>query len=80
VTHQFHPLFGQEFELVTYRHNGRVFYYEDRGCLIGLPAEWTDAEASDPFVVVSAGRSRFRVEDLVRLVQLIAEIESSRVN
>jgi len=66
--------------LVTYRHNGRVFYYDERGFLVGLPAEWTDAEPPDPFVVLSAGRSYFRAEDLVRLVRLVAELKSLQLS
>lgn len=36
-----------------------------------LPARWTDAVAEEPFVVMSAGRSDFRVADLLALVDLI---------
>jgi hypothetical protein len=49
----------------------RVFFFGDAGELASLPAEWTDVVPADPFVVVSAGRSPFRVADLVVLVELV---------
>jgi hypothetical protein len=36
-----------------------------------LPAAWTSAAAPDLFVTISAGRSHFRIEDLLQLVALI---------
>ena len=39
-----------------------------------MPLDWTDIGPKDPFVIVSAGRSLFRVEDLLSLASLIAEI------
>jgi hypothetical protein len=39
-----------------------------------MPAAWTDVEGPDPFLVVSAGRACFRVEDLLALVALVAEL------
>lgn len=41
------------------------------GEVLWFPLGWTDAVPEDPFVVVSKGRSWFRVDDLVRLVALI---------
>ncbi len=41
-----------------------------------LPATWTDVIASDPFVVVSAGRAHFRPADLLQLVALLRELHS----
>jgi hypothetical protein len=40
-----------------------------------MPASWTSVGTIDPFVEVSAGRSPFRVEDLVELHHLICEIK-----
>jgi len=40
-----------------------------------MPATWTDVEGPDPFLVVSAGRSCFRVEDLLALAALVAALE-----
>lgn len=39
--------------------------------LRSLPASWTDVDPSDPFVVIAAGRSAFRVEDLLSLASLL---------
>jgi hypothetical protein len=73
VTHRFHPLFGCSFEFVkrcqTWRAD-RVFFFDDAGELASLPAEWTDVVPADPFVVVAAGRSPFRVADLLVLAGL----------
>lgn len=79
MTHPFHPLFGREFDLLTYRHNwgeDRVIFHDESGELTSMPAAWTNAVADDPFVVVSAGRSYFRVTDLCALVELLREANS----
>ena len=73
VTHPFHPLKGQKFELVEYRHNWgeeRVYYLNVAGELCLIPASFTDVIPPDPFVAVSHGRSRLRVVDLLELVNL----------
>jgi hypothetical protein len=44
-----------------------------------LPASWTDVVDPDPFVVMAAGRSLFRVEDLLTLADLLAELGEERV-
>jgi hypothetical protein len=59
---------------VTYRHNWgehRVYFYDDQSQLKILPADWTDIFPADPFVVVSAGRSLFRLQDLRELAHLL---------
>ena len=74
VTHPFHPLFGREFVLVTLRRSWgeeRVYFHDEHGRDVSLPAHWTSAIEPDPFVRVSAGRSLFRVEDLLGLRRLI---------
>ena len=79
VTHPFHPLFGQELEVVVHRHNwgeDRVYYRDRRGHLTSLPAGWTSVVPEDAFVTVAAGRSRFRVEDLVALAALVLRLRS----
>jgi hypothetical protein len=53
----------------------RVYFHDDKGRLQALPASFTDVFAPDPFVVVSAGRSAFRVTDLLELTRLIAHAE-----
>jgi Family of unknown function (DUF5372) len=49
----------------------RVFFLDEDGTQRSLPAGWTDAVAADVFVAMAAGRSPFRVEDLVGLAELI---------
>ena len=77
VTHPFHPLRGQLFELVTWRHNWadeRVYYHDEGGILRSLSLKWTSLAPVDPFVSVSAGRSAFRVSDLLELSRLLATL------
>ncbi len=74
VTHPFHPLFGRQFDLSYASHcwgDDRVFYVDETGRVRSLPACWTSVVAEDPFVVISAGRTHFRVADLVELVELM---------
>jgi hypothetical protein len=49
----------------------RVFFFGDGGTLMSLPRAWTDAADPDVFVMLAAGRSPFRVEDLLVLAELI---------
>jgi hypothetical protein len=74
VIHPFHPLCGREFEFVRQKKNwgeDRVWFHDERGELRGLPAAWTDRAPVDPFVVVAAGRSPFRLCDLLELAGLL---------
>jgi len=78
ITHPFHPLYGQEFELISYRHNwgeDRVYFYDHNGRLISVLARCTNVLPEDPFVKISAGQSFFRVEDLIRLCNLIENLK-----
>jgi hypothetical protein len=50
----------------------RVYFLGDKDCLLAMPAGWTDAAALDPFVALAAGRAHFRMEDLIRLVELVS--------
>jgi len=77
ITHPFHPWAGQTFELITYLHTwgeNRV-YFQRQGSehLVSVPASWTDAVPEDPFVQLAAGRSLFRVSDLLELLQMVTE-------
>jgi hypothetical protein len=56
-----------------------VFYYTEDGPLAYFPAAWTDAGPVDPFVVLSAGRAVARVEDLLRLIELIEDLTEGSV-
>jgi hypothetical protein len=44
-----------------------------------LPASWTDAGPPDVFVTQSQGRAIARVEDLLKLAELIAEWATNSV-
>lgn len=52
----------------------RVFFVADDGQLASLPAGWTDVDPPDPFVAISAGRSAFRIDDLLSLASLLEGI------
>jgi hypothetical protein len=83
VTHPFHPLRGQDLELVNERHcfgEAFVFFYGPRGDLSSVPAAWTDLVGPDPFVAVSAGRACFRPRDLLRLAVLLEGIGERMVS
>jgi hypothetical protein len=59
---------------VTFRQNwgeDRVWFYDNDGSLRSVPTSWTDAAPMNVFVVVAAGRSLFRVADLLELTQRI---------
>jgi len=67
-------LLGEEFDLVDYSlcwGEARVFFYNDTGRLCSIPAAWTSIGPIDPFVETSAGRSPFRVADLLELNRMI---------
>ena len=53
-----------------------MFYHDRQGHLLSLPARWTSVVAEDPLVVLGAGRSRFRVADLINLVALVGRLRS----
>jgi Family of unknown function (DUF5372) len=75
VTHPFHPWCDREFVFVVARRTwgeDRVFFLDADGVQRSLPRAWTDAADVDPFVVLAAGRSPFRLEDLLALAELIA--------
>ena len=61
ITHPFHPLYGREYRLVTYRKNwgeDRLYFHNEEGRLVGVPAHWTDFFGLDPFQEVAAGDQR----------------------
>ena len=73
VWHPFHPLGGCEFELIRVsRYRGAE--QRSDGTLQRIPVAWTSLAAVDPFVVLAAGRSPFRVRDLLVLADLIEGI------
>jgi Family of unknown function (DUF5372) len=59
---------------VTFRQNwgeDRAWFHDNNGRLQSVPTSWTDAVAVDAFMVVPAGRSLFRVVDLLELAHRI---------
>ena len=51
MVHPHHPLKGQRFKLVTYRHNwgeDRVYFHDSGGLLRSIPACWTTVLPADP--------------------------------
>ncbi len=73
-------MYGQEFKLITLRKNwgeNRVYFYDFSDNLKSIPARWTSAIPEDPFVIMAAGRSFFRVEDLLDLHYLINSLEDT---
>jgi hypothetical protein len=81
VTHPFHPLYGQEFEILTYRHNWgeyRVTFYDTPEHVRALPAAWTSLHPPDPSVVLAAGQAAFRIPDLLQLTQVLQRIQQRR--
>ena len=77
ITHPFHPLYDQTFELVQVRSNwgtNHVYYVNTDEQLKSLPIGWTSLAAPDPFVTMAAGRATFRLTDLLALVRLIQDL------
>ncbi len=63
---------------MTFRLNWgeqRVYFHDDAGQLVALPAQWTSVFPLDPFVLCAAGRSPFRLQDLLDLAKLLANLE-----
>jgi hypothetical protein len=83
VIHPFHPLYQKEFELVDYSKSfgcAYIEYYNELGEVDCIPLAWTDAKGVDPFLEISGGRSFFRLEDLLRLMDLISDLSSKSKN
>jgi len=53
-------------------------YFDDQGRLRSMLASWTDVPAVDGFAQASAGRSWFRVDDLLRLCAVLDAIRGGR--
>ena len=77
ITHPFHPLCGQTFELVSRSsHWGedRVIYRASDGTLPAIAAAFTDVEPPDIFRRIADGRAAFRMVDLIELVGLLQRL------
>ena len=79
MTHPYHPLRGQTFGLAAQNKEfgeDRVFYRDTDGRMRYLPRGWTSLAAPDPFVIAAAGRAYFRLEDLIRVAELIKDLRA----
>jgi len=74
ITHPFHPFRGQSFRFVVKKllwGEERVTFLAPDGTPRSVPVNWTDRAPADPYRIVGRGRSRFRVEDLLLLAELL---------
>lgn len=53
------------------RYGRRVLLEIEEGTYRTIPPQWTDLSLPDPEVVIGAGRSFFRVSDLMDLARMI---------
>jgi hypothetical protein len=56
----------------------RVYFLDRKKRLRRLPTSWTDVAEVDPFVTVAAGRSNFRIDDLIELAVLVANLRKGK--
>ena len=76
ITHPFHPLRGTRFPFVVTKSlwgEDRVTVQRPDGTVWSIPVGWTDCAPPDPVVVAGRGRAPFRLEDLLRLAELVSE-------
>jgi hypothetical protein len=52
-----------------------VYFRDEKGRICEIPLSWTSLAAEDPFVILAAGKSWFRFEDLLELARLIREMQ-----
>src|SRR6266851_5912484 len=75
IIHPFHPLCGRSFRFVVSKKlwgENRVTIQLADGSPFSVPVSWTDVVPADAYTSVGGGRSRFRVEDLMALADLLA--------
>jgi hypothetical protein len=71
-------LFGRRFVFSGLRQtwaDHRVFLLDGQGGQHSMPVGWTDAAPPDIFVEMAAGRSAFRVSDLIELTVLVEQLD-----
>lgn len=75
ITHPFHPLCGRSFPLLSQSRawgEQRVFFADPQTQQIrSLPLAWTSLALPDPFLVVAAGKTVLRFEDIGPLKQML---------
>jgi len=59
--------------LTRYGLEDRVCFHDEQCRICEIPLSWTNLAAGDAFVILSAGRSWFRFEDLLELTRLIGK-------
>ena len=67
--------------LATCRQNwgeDRVMYFTRAGRLRSMPTSWTSVAEADAFLEASAGRSWFRVDELLQLASLLDTLRESQ--
>lgn len=81
VIHPFHPLFGQQFPLLSQRNawgDPRILFHDpNMGRVRSIPTAWTDLAPPDPFVQLAAGRAVLRLTDLQELVRLLSALQEA---
>ncbi len=81
IIHPFHPKRGQQFTLTTRRQNwgeDRVMYFTEAGKLRSMAASWTSVVEEDAVHRASAGRSWFRLDDLLELSSIVDAMKHTR--
>ncbi|WP_201382819.1 DUF5372 family protein [Ktedonobacter sp. SOSP1-52] len=75
ITHPFHPLSGHSFPLLSQSRawgEERVFFADPQTHQIrSLPLAWTSLAPPDPFLVIAAGKTVLRFEDIGPLNQML---------
>jgi hypothetical protein len=79
ITHPFHPLAGQEFDVVCRRQHwgeDRVTYIDLNGAQRSVSAGLTDVDPPDQFRRTAGNTASFRTVDLVELCDLLERLRS----
>ncbi|MDW7762015.1 MAG: DUF5372 family protein [Acidobacteriota bacterium] len=75
MVHPFHPLRGRPLRMVVRKSlwgEDRVTIELTEGTHWSIPVGWTDLAVEDPYISLGAGRSFFRVRDLIELARLVS--------
>ena len=81
IIHPFHPLYEKEFDILNFVyvcHEHKIFFHDEQENVASIPVAWTNFLPEDPFVAVSAGRSFFRIDDLIQLFQKIQTLKNGK--
>jgi hypothetical protein len=79
ITHPFHPMAGQQFDVVCRRQHwgeDRVVYVGADGVLRSVSAGLTDVDPPDQFRRAAGDTASFRTVDLVELCDLLQRFRS----